>query len=99
VTEHLDEVAATVFRALGHPTRVWLVRRLAQGESCVCDLLRELTIDQPLLSQHLQVMRRSGILQARRDGNRMLYSLTRPEYALIVAALDQGMSLPLATAT
>lgn len=92
MAEQLDEVAATVFRALGHPTRVWLVRRLAQGETCVCDLLRELSIDQPLLSQHLQVLRRSGIVQARRDGNRMLYSLTRPAYAQIVAAL----TLPLA---
>lgn len=83
-----DERAATVLKALGHPTRVWLVRRLGREEACVCELLRELGISQPLLSQHLQILRRAGVVWARRDGTRMIYGLAHQEYADLLALLD-----------
>jgi len=84
MVEQLDGQIATVFRALGHPTRVWLVRRLAREERCVCELVSELGIDQPVLSRHLQVLKRAGILGHRRDGNRIIYALSDPRYAALL---------------
>jgi ArsR family transcriptional regulator len=83
VVQH-DEQIATVFRALGHPTRVWLVRRLSQDERCVCELVAESGIDQPVLSQHLQVLKRAGILDSCRDGNRIIYALSAPGFAAML---------------
>lgn len=86
VNGHADASVAAVLRALGHPTRVWLVRRLSAGDACVCEMLLELQISQPVFSQHLQVLRHAGILRSRRDGNRVIYGLRHPGYAHLIAA-------------
>jgi len=87
--ERAEERAAAVFRALGHPTRVWLVRRLAAEVRCVCELMAELGADQPILSQHLQVLKRAGVVWSRREGNRINYGLTDPGYSRMVSLADE----------
>lgn len=81
-----EHPVADAFRALGHPTRVWLVGKLAHGDLCVCELQAELPISQPVLSQHLQVLRHAGVLRSRREGNRVIYGLRHPGYAALVQA-------------
>lgn len=74
VQQRLDE-AASLYRALGDETRLRILRMLVGSEVCVCDLARELEIAQPLLSHHLKTLREAGLVQARRDGRWMHYSL------------------------
>ncbi len=91
------ERVAAVLKALGHPVRLAIVRRLALGEASVGQLLTEMPMDQPLISQHLQVLRRSGVARCRRDGTRMVYALTDPMYARLTVEAEQAISSDLVT--
>ena len=74
VEQGLDE-AVSRYRALGDETRLRILQMLVGSEVCVCDLAGELEIAQPLLSHHLKALREAGLVQARRDGRWMHYSL------------------------
>ncbi len=64
-----------VFRALAHPVRLAAVRRLLEGETCACDLADLCPHDRTTVSKHLAVLREAGVVRARREGIRVLYSL------------------------
>lgn len=66
---------AEIFKALGHPTRVTIVKMLLAGERCVCEIQPAVQAEQPTLSKHLAVLRRAGIVACRRDGLRVIYRL------------------------
>lgn len=62
-------------RALGDETRLRILHLLVGSEVCVCDLAAQLDITQPLLSFHLKTLREAGLVQARREGRWMHYSV------------------------
>ena len=66
---------ATLFRALADPNRLRIVNILSHNDLCVCDIQSVLGFSQPFASRHLAYLRRMGIVQARRQGARMIYSL------------------------
>lgn len=72
------EEMARVFRALGNPTRLGILRRILNGEMCVGDLQEELDRSQPNISQHLSVLRDRGVVVAERDGTRVSYRPAHP---------------------
>ncbi len=69
---------AEIFKALGHPTRLRIVEKLAEGEQCVCVLLEMFDIDMSTLSRHLSVLKNAGIVVDERRGKNIFYSLTCP---------------------
>jgi len=70
------EDLAGVFKALGDPTRVAIVNRLASGEKCcVCDLTGVFDLSQPTISHHLRVLREAGLVDAERRGTFAYYWL------------------------
>jgi ArsR family transcriptional regulator, arsenate/arsenite/antimonite-responsive transcriptional repressor len=66
-----------VLKALADPTRLRLLRLLAGGERCVCDLYQPLELAQNLASHHLKVLREAGLVSVRRDSRWAYYSLRR----------------------
>ena len=68
----------TLFAALAEPTRLRLLVLLLAGEACVCDLLAALDRPQPVVSRHLGVLRRAGLVHAQREGVWMWYRLAEP---------------------
>ena len=67
---------STKLKALGHPVRLGIALRLAEeGGTCACDFAEIFRISQPAVSQHLKVLREAGLVQTRRDGTQILYSL------------------------
>lgn len=62
-------------RALSHDIRFELVRHLAQGERCVCDLEAVLALPQPKVSYHLGVLREAGLVSAEQRGKNTFYRL------------------------
>lgn len=64
-------------KALADETRVKIYMMLANGELCACDILEEFQITQPTLSYHMKVLSDSGLVDSRRDGVWMKYSLNR----------------------
>ena len=70
--------AAAVFHALSDETRIAVVRRLRDGERCVCDLMSDVDAAQSRLSFHLKVLKDAGIVGTRKEG-RWSYYWLRPE--------------------
>lgn len=68
-----------LFRSLGDPTRLAIVRRLAEGEARVLDLTRVLGLAQSTVSKHVACLRGCGLVEFRVEGRQSFYSLTRPE--------------------
>lgn len=66
---------ARAFHALSDQTRLRIVRELACGECCVCDLQGELGAAQSRLSFHLKVLKEAGLVADRRNGRWSYYSL------------------------
>jgi DNA-binding transcriptional ArsR family regulator len=69
---------ARLFKALGHPTRLFLVERLAEGPRCVCELVPLVPGRQATTSRHLAVLVATGVLRRRREGVKMIYELAMP---------------------
>ncbi|MDO4493715.1 MAG: metalloregulator ArsR/SmtB family transcription factor [Clostridia bacterium] len=66
---------ARLCKALGDPNRVEIIRRLQQGETCACHLLKELAVSQPTLSHHMRILTDAELVTARRGGKWVHYSL------------------------
>lgn len=75
VLKELDYLAG-LFRVLAEPKRLRIAYLLMQRETCACDLLPEMGISQPLLSHHLSVLSEAGLVQTRRQAQRIFYSIT-----------------------
>ena len=74
----LARAKAEIFKALGHPARLLMVEALADGERCVCELVRLVPGSQATTSRHLDVLLHAGVVRRRREGTRMIYSLALP---------------------
>ncbi len=82
-----------LFRALGDETRLRIVALLSHGELCVCHLEKALDLSQPNVSRQLAILRAAGVVDARRDGSWMYYSLAPQEHEAVKAMLDQLVGL------
>lgn len=81
-----SDVAAR-FKVLANPERLLLLCQLSQGERCVSDLEEVLDIHQPTLSQQLGVLRTEGVVNARRAGKYMYYSVADENLLRVLALL------------
>jgi ArsR family transcriptional regulator len=66
-----------LLQALAEPTRLRIVDLLRSGERCVCELTEALDAAQPRLSFHLKVLKDAGLVEDRREGRWIYYSLRR----------------------
>src|SRR5688572_19828320 len=71
----LSEIKAELFKALAHPARVRVLEVLADGEHTVSELQPLVGIESSHLSQQLGVLRRTGVVSARKHGSSVIYSL------------------------
>jgi ArsR family transcriptional regulator, arsenate/arsenite/antimonite-responsive transcriptional repressor len=66
-----------VFKALSDETRLKIIDMISCGEMCACHILEEFSISQSTLSYHMKILSDSGIVNARRDGAWMKYTLNK----------------------
>ncbi len=67
----------TMFKALGEPTRLKILKLLAVREFCVCDLEEIMQVSQPRISQHLKVLKHARLVNERKEGQRTICSLNK----------------------
>ena len=79
--------AVTTLKLLANEDRLLLLCQLSQGEKCVGELEEHLGIRQPTLSQQLGVLRGEGVVDSRRQGKNIYYSVTDPALLEILAVL------------
>ncbi len=95
------DTLADLGQAMAHPTRLRILDALARQEACVCHLTTLLGQRQAHVSQHLRVLRDAGLVNDRRDGQMVYYSLADGRTAAVVSllrdlsrALDPSLSYP-----
>jgi len=85
----------TLFKALAESTRLRILGLLLTGEVCVCHIHESLKISQPKASRHLAYLRRSGLVETRRDGLWVHYRLaaeSEPVMRMITDAVRHGLT-------
>ncbi|WP_300008930.1 metalloregulator ArsR/SmtB family transcription factor [Pseudonocardia sp.] len=76
--------AGDLLRALAAPVRIAIVLQLLESARCVHDLVDALGVTQPLISQHLRVLKAAGVVHGDRHGREVVYSLVDDHLAHIV---------------
>lgn len=74
------EQYATLMKALADETRIKIFDMLSGGELCACNILGEFDITQPTLSYHMKILSESGLVNSRRDGVWMKYSINKGDW-------------------
>ena len=80
--------AAALFRSLGDPARLAIVRRLAAGEARVVDLTEQLGLAQSTVSAHLACLRDCGLVASRPVGRASVFALAGPDLSDLLAAAE-----------
>lgn len=74
---------AEIFKALGDPVRLEIVKLLLGKELCVCDILDAFKVSQPTISHHLKVLKFAGLVSDNREGKWIYYSLNPETFGLV----------------
>jgi ArsR family transcriptional regulator, arsenate/arsenite/antimonite-responsive transcriptional repressor len=85
------EDLTTVYAALADPTRLRILSLLGQDEICVCHIHASLDVPQPTASRHLAYLRKSGLVEARRDGIWMHYRLAPIGNPVVAAVMKAAL--------
>ena len=74
--EKTNQMTARVFKAMGDENRITILNLLHTGERCACRLQEALSISQPTLSHHMRILLDAQLVNARKDGKWIYYSLS-----------------------
>ncbi|HVJ33970.1 MAG TPA: metalloregulator ArsR/SmtB family transcription factor [Terriglobia bacterium] len=88
------EAVSELMKTLGNPKRLLILCQLADGEKSVSDLARDTAMREAAVSQQLALLRKDGIVQARREGQSMLYDLAREDVRKIITFLYETYCQP-----
>jgi len=77
-TQARFEARSRVFKALSHPSRLYMIDVLSRGERCVCELTALVGSDMSTVSKHLSVLKAAGIVADEKRGMQVFYSLKMP---------------------
>ena len=76
-TTEQNEIAVLT-KALGHPARIAIIEYLLKTENCICgDIVKELPLAQPTVSQHLKELKNAGLIKGNIEGNAICYCLDK----------------------
>lgn len=78
-TEHFTDKQNTIAmlaKALGHPARIAILEYLVKVDACICgDIVNELPLAQPTVSQHLKELKNAGLIKGNIEGNAICYCI------------------------
>ena len=80
------DTAGDLLRALAAPVRIAIVLQLRESTRCVHELVDALAVPQPLVSQHLRILKSAGVVAGERSGREVMYRLADHHLADIVVA-------------
>ena len=82
--------ASEFLKALSHEVRLVILCILSEGEKSVTEIEQMLSLRQPAVSQQLARLRAEGLVETRREGKNIYYSLARPEVRAVIEALHKA---------
>jgi len=84
---------AVILKALAHPARIAILQYIISAEACICgDLVEELGLAQPTISQHLKELKNAGIIQGNIEGVKVCYCIEPTNWRIIHRELAQFFS-------
>ncbi|WP_346353332.1 metalloregulator ArsR/SmtB family transcription factor [Azotosporobacter soli] len=86
------KLTAELFKTLGHPARIKILLMLTDGERCVCEMIEQIDIEQSNFSQHLGVLKRQGLIESRKDGQKVIYKISYPSVLALISAAEKTLS-------
>ena len=92
MTEHERrrvEARAQILKAVAHPSRLFIVEKLAEQSHCVCELTDMIGADTSTVSKHLSILRNAGIISHRKEGTTVYYSLVAPCLMRFLGCVEQ----------
>lgn len=79
-TEEQNEIA-NLSKVFGHPARVAILQHLFKSETCICgDLVKEIGLAQPTISQHLKELKHLGLIKGNVEGTSVCYCIDEDEW-------------------
>ena len=89
------DTAGDILRALAAPVRIAIVLHLLEAQRCVHELVDALNVPQPLVSQHLRILKEAGVVAGERSGREVLYRLVDDHLThIVVAAVTHAAEEP-----
>lgn len=85
----LAQYEVNLFKALAHPLRLKLLKRLCKNELCVCDLTEEEAFSQSNISQHLRILKDAELVVQRKDGLNVYYKVKDESLIDLIALADK----------
>ncbi len=80
----VEEKQARFLRCIGEPTRLQILKLLAEGEKCVGELTGVLNKEQPLISHHLRALKECNIVRDRQEAQKVYYKITDDSLAKLI---------------
>ena len=81
---------ATLAKAIGHPARVAIIDYLLKVDNCICgDIVNELPLAQPTVSQHLKELKNAGLIKGEIEGNSVCYCIDEKIFAKLQTFFDR----------
>ena len=84
-----EKKTALIFKAFCDENRIKILKLLKGGEKCACRLLDELNISQPTLSHHMKILCDAEIVESRKEGKWMHYSISNQGIEIAKCCLDE----------
>jgi ArsR family transcriptional regulator len=91
-TEQQNKIAL-IAKVLGHPARIAILQYLMKLQSCVCrDLVKEIGLAQPTISQHLKELKNIGIIKGKIEGTSVCYCIDQENWEQIKDIMSQFLN-------
>lgn len=92
-TENQNEIAMLA-KAIAHPARVAIIEYLLKVNACICnDIVNELPLAQPTISQHLKELKNAGIIKGNIEGNAICYCINEQAFGKIQGLFGPILSI------
>ncbi|HRO08653.1 MAG TPA: metalloregulator ArsR/SmtB family transcription factor [Saprospiraceae bacterium] len=82
-TDEQNQIAS-IAKAIGHPARVAIIEHLLKVNACICgDIVSELPLSQPTVSQHLKELKSAGLIKGNIEGNAICYCIDEKGFEVL----------------
>ncbi|MGE5631062.1 MAG: ArsR/SmtB family transcription factor [Caulobacteraceae bacterium] len=85
---NLEDLEVGIFKALAHPIRLKIIKKLRERVYCVCEMNEDVEFSQSNLSQHLKILRDAGIVYCEKEGMRINYYVKDPKILEVVDTVE-----------
>lgn len=94
---NLEDMEVNIFKALAHPIRLKILKKLRERVYCVCEMNEDVEFSQSNLSQHLKTLRDAGLVYCKKEGMRINYYIANPDIFEVIDRVEDIMKKSIIT--